>query len=296
MAVNDKVVILIITVTFVVIFFLLRTLPDAQCGFLHYEEITNEDGSIEFCATNHAGFLDLERIEYPLKMKLVSSNTTQPGESVSVDLLLETSGGTAIASHELAKTHTKKMHLMLIDASLEDYHHVHPDAVDLNGRYRFSFIPSRPGSYRAFAEIVPLRTRRQMIATSMCAVSGTSVKAKFEDSRTSLSDGVRFSLQGIPNKLYAGHDYKIDLDVSNENGSALQLEDIMGSLGHMVAFDKAGRGFAHMHPTSSVIGAEGSDELLSFLFNVPNPGWYRLFAQVKVKGHEVFGSFDLYLE
>ena len=232
----------------------------------------------------------------PAKNEIVSSNTIQPGESVSVDLILETQGGAAIASHELAKTHTKKMHLMLIDASLEDYHHVHPDAVDLNGRYRFSFFPRRPGSYRAFAEIVPLRTRRQMIATSMFAVSGTSIKAKFEDSRTSLSDGVRFSLRGIPNKLYAGNDYKINLDVSNENGSALQLEDIMGAHGHMVAFDKAGRGFAHMHPTSSVIGAVKSDELLSFLFNVPNPGWYRLFAQVKVKGNEVFGRFDLYLE
>ena len=46
-----------------------------------------------------------------------------------------------------------------------------------------------------------------------------------------------------------------------------------------------------------------SDNLFTFikrnwliLFNVPNSGWYRLFAQVKVKGHEVFGRFDLYLE
>ncbi|HBO57043.1 MAG TPA: hypothetical protein DD622_01250 [Opitutae bacterium] len=296
MTLKDKFVILIITVFFVISFFLLRVLPDAQCGFLHYEEVTNEDGSIEFCATNHAGFLDLERIKYPLKMELVSSNANQSGKSVTVDLLLETSGGTAIASHELAKTHTKKMHLMLIDRSLEDYHHVHPDAVDLNGRYRFSFLPKRPGSYRAFAEIVPLRTRRQMIASSMCAISGTSTKAKFKNSRTSLTEGVRFSLQGIPKKLYAGRDYKINLDVSNENGSALQLEDIMGAPGHMVAFDEAGRGFAHMHPTSSIIGAVKDDESLSFLFNVPNSGWYRLFAQVKVKGHEVFGRFDLYLE
>ena len=293
---KDKVVLVFITAFFVGCFFTLRFLPDAQCGFLHYEEVTNEDGSIEFCATNHAGFLDLERIKYPLKMELVPNSPTKSGESLTVDLLLETSGGTAIASHELAKTHTKKMHLMLIDASFEDYHHVHPNAVDLNGRYRFSFLPKRPGSYRAFAEIVPLRTRRQMIATSICTAPGASIEAKFEDSRTSLIDGVRFSLEGIPNKLYAGSDYKINLDISNENGSALQLEEIMGALGHMVAFDKAGRGFAHMHPTSSIIGAEKNDEVLSFLFNVPNPGWYRLFAQVKVKGHEVFGRFDLYLE
>ena len=29
------------------------------------------------------------------------------------------------------------------------------------------------------------------------------------------------------------------------------------------------------------------------MFNVPNPGWYRLFAQIQVKGEAVFGRFDL---
>jgi len=71
----------------------------------------------------------------------------------------------------------------------------------------------------------------------------------------------------------------------------------MGAPGHMVAFDAAGKGFAHMHPIDSVVSARslGSPEL-AFLFNVPNPGWYRVFAQVQVSGREVFGHFDLEVE
>ena len=51
----------VLTLLFVAAYFGLRALPDAQCGFLHYEEITHADGSVEFCATNHAGFLDLTK-------------------------------------------------------------------------------------------------------------------------------------------------------------------------------------------------------------------------------------------
>jgi len=60
----------VLTVLFVVVYFVLRALPDAQCGFLHYEEIVHPDGTVEFCATNHAGFLDLTRLKYPVEMEI----------------------------------------------------------------------------------------------------------------------------------------------------------------------------------------------------------------------------------
>jgi hypothetical protein len=66
----------------------------------------------------------------------------------------------------------------------------------------------------------------------------------------------------------------------------------------MVAFDDARKGFAHMHPIDSVVSARSSEagQELAFLFNVPNAGWYRVFAQVQVNGREVFGHFDLKVE
>ena len=112
-----------ITLLFIAAYFGLRALPDAECGFLHYEEVVNADGQIEFCATNHAGFLDLSRLKYPVRMELDGGETQGAGAAMEVTLTLETEGGIPIAPHELAITHTEKMHVMLVDASLQDYHH-----------------------------------------------------------------------------------------------------------------------------------------------------------------------------
>ena len=293
MAKNSSIV--AITVLFIGAFFVLRALPDAQCGFLHYEEVVNENGDIEFCATNHAGFLDLSRLKYPVRMELDSSEGAQPGEALEVVLTLETDGGMPIAPHELAITHTEKMHVMLVDPSLEDYHHVHPEAEGLSGQYHFSFTPRRSGTYAVFTEVVPLRSRQQVIATGEILTEGIPTEQQFNMESVSEVGGLRFELSGLPESLDTNRDYRFELDISDQQGGAVELEKIMGAKGHMVAFDAEKRGFAHMHPIDSVSGAADSDEL-AFLFNVPNPGWYRVFAQVQVAGREVFGRFDLLVE
>ena len=287
----------LLTVFFLAAYFVLRALPDAQCGFLHYEEVIHPDGTIEFCATNHAGFLDLTRLKYPVEMvlSLEGGSATQGSEQV-VTLELLTSGGMPIAPHELAVTHTKKMHVMLIDPSLQDYHHVHPKADGLNGQYIFEFTPNRGGVYQIFTEIVPLRTRRQIIATGTIEVAGTPDAMVFERQTESVVDGLRFSLGNVPKEMRTGVDYRFDLNVAAADGGAVVLEEVMGAGGHMVAFDQARKGFAHMHPMDSVpLGdaAVGNEADLTFLFNVPNSGWYRVFAQVQVDGREVFGHFDI---
>ena len=289
----------VLTLLFVGAYFLLRSLPDAQCGFLHYEEVVNADGSVEFCATNHAGFLDLTRLKYPVEMTVALPGEAAPGQAQAVTLELLTTGGTPIAPHELAVTHTKKMHVMLIDPSLLDYHHVHPQADGLNGQYTFEFTPERAGIYQVFAEVVPLRTRRQIIATGTITVGGgDGSEMSFKRQTESVVGGLRFDLGEVPERLRTGVDYRFDLEGTATDVSAIELEEVMGAKGHMVAFDDARKGFAHMHPIDSVVSARSSEagQELAFLFNVPNAGWYRVFAQVQVHGREVFGHFDLKVE
>jgi hypothetical protein len=296
-----------LSVVFVGAYFVLRALPDVECGLLHYIEIVNTDGEIELCATNHAGFLDLSRLEYPIKAELSSGSAIAQGESSRVRLDLKTSGGMSIAPHELAVTHTEKMHVMVIDPSLEDYHHVHPEAFGMDGQYFFDFTPALAGSYKVFTEIVPLRSRRQAIALSELKVPGRSGTPKFERSTVRLIGGIRFELLTVPEVLETGRDYRLQLSMTDAEGNAIDLETVMGAKGHMVAFDSVGMGFAHMHPVGSVAsvrtaglggggGFDSSDQDLAFMFNVPNPGWYRLFAQIQVKGKAVFGRFDLRVE
>lgn len=293
--------VVVLSCVFIGAYFVLRALPDAQCGFLHYEEIVNADGEIELCATNHAGFIDLTSLTYPILAKLKTSTPMSPGREAQVELHLKTDGGMSIAPHELAVTHTEKMHVMVIDPSLEDYHHVHPQAEGLDGRYTFAFTPARGGNYRVFTEIVPQRSRRQAIALSELEVAGEAEAISFARSTESVVDGVRFRLVGAPEVMKTGRDYRFELVITAADGSPIRLETVMGAQGHMVAFDEARRGFAHMHPVDSVVsartagfsGRDNADPGLDFFFNVPNPGWYRLFAQIQVEGEAVFGRFDL---
>lgn len=285
-------------------YFVLRSLPDAECGFLFYEEVVNADGEIELCATNHAGFLDLSRLKYPVVAKFDREDPLRAGEAAQLSLQLETKGGMSIAPHELAVTHTKKMHLMLIDPSLEDYHHLHPEADGIDGRYRFEFKPERSGAYQVFTEIVPARSRRQAIAVSELEVAGTPGELGFERSTESVVDDLHFELKSVPETLQTKRDYRFELYVKDASGAPAALEMVMGAKGHMVAFDAARRGFAHMHPVDTIASARTAGlslsadrgDSLDFMFNVPNPGWYRLFAQIQIDGEAVFGRFDLRVE
>lgn len=290
----------ILTVIFIAAFFVLRALPDAECGFLHYVEIVNEDGEIELCATNHAGFLDLSILKYPIQIDLETDEALAVGQKETIKLELETTGGMSMAPHELAVTHTEKMHVMVIDESLEDYSHVHPKAVGIDGSYEFEFTPKKTGAYRVFAEVVPVQSRRQAIATGQLDVPGGGDQPKFEAATVSVVNDARFTLNQVPDQLKTGRDYTFLLDVEGVDGGPVALEMVMDAKGHMVAFDSAGTGFAHMHPVDSIAESREVDapknDKLSFIFNVPNPGWYRLFAQVQINGEAVFGRFDLKVE
>ena len=283
----------------------LRALPDAQCGFLHYVEIVNEDGEIELCATNHAGFIDLSVLTYPVAASLETEEPLRLWEKAQVALDLETSGGMSIAPFELAITHTEKMHVMVIDPSLEDYHHLHPEAEGLGGLYHFEFTPERAGKYRVFTEIVPVRSRRQAIALSELEVAGDAASPQFKLSTECVVGGVKFKLSGVPKTLNTGRDYRLELRITEAaSGAPADLEVVMDAKGHMVAFDERAHGFAHMHPIDSVdsVTAAGitnvpaDDSELAFLFNVPNSGWDRLFAQIQLGGEAVYGRFDLKVE
>ena len=280
--------VLAITGIFIVLFFVMRFLPDSECGFLHYEEVVNENGEVEYCATNSAGFIDLVQLDYPVELPMKwNSETNEGGLSLQLD------GGRFLLPHELAFTHTKQMHLLFIDESLEDYHHIHPQSEDMGRVYRFDFSPKNGGKYTAYAEVVPKRTRRQLIATNVLKVEGPNKIHNFYRKTNDTQSMLNFQLTEVPENLKVNQDYRFTLKVRDTDGNKTSLEAIMGAKAHMVAFDAERRGFAHMHPMEDALNETKEDDDLSFLFNVPRKGWYRLFAQVQKNGESLYARFDL---
>lgn len=280
--------ILIITSIFILLYFLMRFLPDSECGFLHYEEVINENGEVEYCATNSAGFIDLIQLDYPVELPMEWNPETKEG-SLSIKL----DGGRFLLPHELAFTHTKQIHLLLIDESLEDYHHLHPISEDMGKVFRFNFSPKHGGKYTAYAEVVPKRTKRQLIATNVLPVDGIIKKKDFFHKTSDLRRSLQFELESVPEKLKVNQDYRFKLKVRDTVGNQVDLETIMGAKAHMVAFDAEQRGFAHMHPIEDILVEASETDDLSFLFNVPRVGWYRLFAQIQKNGEPIYARFDL---
>ena len=76
-------------------------------------------------------------------------------------------------------------------------------------------------------------------------------------------------------------------------GQPVRLEKVMGTYAHMVAFDPAGKGFAHMHPIDEGSGIGTEEARFSFSVRTDLPGLYRVWAQLKAEGTELFAPFDV---
>lgn len=72
----------------------------------------------------------------------------------------------------------------------------------------------------------------------------------------------------------------------------------MGAFAHLVAFGEDYKTIVHIHPKGSKLVAAqdlGGPEL-EFKFYTTQPGFFRFFAQVQIKGVSKFAPFDLYVE
>ncbi len=285
-----------ITVPFCLAYPLLRSLPDTECALLHYDSVKGGSDSSELCRSEEAFFLDLDRVRFPVEMELVTEGEVELGKEARLSLSFSTDGGSRIYPWELATVHTEKIHLLAVDSTLQDYHHVHPRPVASTGVYLFTLTPRRSGPYTIFAEIVPLASRSVVITKSRFHVLGEQLGES--DRLPTLSSEVgdyRFKLD-----LLSGSGLQVDkvnslrLRVTHRNDAkSVRLEKIMGAYAHMVAFDPAGKGFAHMHPINEGSGVGSNEVQFSFSVRTDLPGLYRIWAQLKANGREIFAPFDV---
>ena len=289
--------VLIITFVFTGVYFGLRFLPNAQCGFLHYE-VTEvlADGTEVCAATNHAKFIDLDQLKFPVSVELTTDDQLKAGEPVEFNIAFLDSQGDKLLPHELAITHTERIHLMIVDVSLGDYHHIHPEPIGGTGNYQFTFTPAHGGSYRFFAEIVPVRTKRQVIASQRLTFEGNPpepYQQTWEGSTLANSwGGYRFELIPEKSQFRKSRDNAMRLRITREDGEEVELQEVMGAQAHLVAFDSGKSGFAHMHPYSlEPVG--GLEPEIPFLFYSPKNGAHRIWAQVRLENQDVFVPFDV---
>ncbi|MBP6507881.1 MAG: hypothetical protein KA257_09990 [Opitutaceae bacterium] len=256
--------------------------------------------SIEFCDALNPQFIPVVAVRSPVTMTLTPDNPDVPPDvETRFTLVLKTSSGKAIAPEDLLVTHTRKLHLLIIDPWLNDYQHVHPEPGRNPGEWTFAFTPHRSGPYRVFADFTPVATARGLYASVDLNVGGARLPAgmtmvmQHALSWTAEHEGYRFVLIPGVQPVRARQPVDLRFEITRADGAPVPLETVMGAYAHLVAFDEARSGFAHLHPTEADL-LKRPDVLrpvMDFKVTIPSAGRYVIWAQINLGGREVFVPF-----
>lgn len=281
------------------LFVVLRILPGAVAPerpgqFLARAGAT--DDRVELCDVSNLGFSLVNDAVSPVRLNTRFLSEPVPGEATEVLLSVETFSGKAVAFDDILETHEEKIHLLIVDPSLGDYHHKHPRPAEVTGEYRFSFTPRAGGEYRVFAEFASARTGRPVHGVSNLMIPNEVRDAVKEERREVEKGDYRFELVSSSDGYRARRPQELRVRVSRrEGGREVVLEPIMGEYAHIVGFDVERTGFTHMHPL--IAGTDYPLDPVSpeigFMLQVGEPGFYKIWAQFNIDGEEVFVPFGL---
>jgi hypothetical protein len=255
----------VITLVAIVGFFGLRALPDTQCTFLHADHQPVVVDGLEFCGLNEeANFYSPKALRFPVELKVMIV-----AEGTAGELRLLKDDGHPYYAHEIAISHTQRVHLHLRQAGGDrEYAHLHPQPA-ADGSWRFEVpVQLRGLPLRAYVDFTDVRTARTMLAEAQVAPAAGAAARAAGETRNRIVELTASTTQ-------TGSSATIRLRLAGPVGKTLRLKPIMGSLGHAVVFsvDRPEAGYAHMHPTLE--GGEYADNpTLAFRLRLPAPGTY----------------------
>jgi len=236
--------------------------------------------------------------EPTMKLNVVCSPLVV-GRRAEMKIHLSTANGKPVLLDDLLEMHTKKIHLLINDRSLGDYHHEHPVPTGVPGEYAFSFTPEKPGPYRVWADVVPAATSIQeyVVADIPAVTEPAALKDRMTVS-TAIVHGRTYVLKlntgGKP--IHAGQTVIGTIAVADADGKPfVALEPVMGAFAHIVGFNEDLKTVLHIHPYSKEPAnpADRAGPVFAFKFYAPVAGFYRLYGQVQIDGVSQFPPFGV---
>jgi hypothetical protein len=282
-----------ITGAAVVLFVVVRLLPVGS-SVNHMDFRMEGRGAIEFCDPANPQFIPVVAVRSPVVLTLAPATPPAKDEPAEFTLTLRTASGKPIGPADLLVAHTEKLHLLIVDPTLSDYQHVHPVPGRRNGEWKFTLTPHRAGAYRVFADFTPIATQRGLYASADFSVPGTVPTIFQQTNSTVRQRGLLFTLD-VPPVLRAGQpaDLRFRIESQGKVKEPVPLQPVMGAFAHLVAFDEARSGFAHLHPMETDLAKPPDAVLpeLNFKVTIPQSGRYVVWAQVNIGGDEQFVPF-----
>lgn len=283
----------LITAAALGLYVFLRWLPVGS-NLNHMDFRVEEKGAIEFCDPNSPQFIPVIAAKSPVQLTLRSEAPPAVGRPARFTLTMTTANGKPIGPADLLVAHTRKLHILVVDPTLNDYQHLHPEPGKRDGEWVFEMAPQRPGLYRVFADFTPAATARGLYASVDFTVPGDV--ARVTRSTNSLWQGAGFNFElKTPPYFKAGvtAELRFRIESPGEVKKPVPLEPVMDAFAHLVAFDEERTGFAHLHPDQVDLNQK-LDPLrpeLTFKVIIPQAGRYVIWSQVNLGGAEVFAPF-----
>ncbi len=227
----------------------------------------------------------------------VVSEVPAAGKSAPVTIRLTAPNGQPVTLDDLSVAHTQKIHLLIVEETLTDYHHEHPVPTGTPGEYRFDFAPRYGGIYHLWADLVPISTGKQQYSQTLMQIEGPPATPVRTINSIADAGDLRFEISRENDApFHARSATLIKAKVITKDGRDFtNLEPVMGAFAHMVAFPTALNSIAHIHP----LGLEPTEPSerggpdLSFYFVPEKEGFYKMFLQVQVGGRNRFAAFGV---
>jgi hypothetical protein len=276
-----------ITLGAVSLYVFFRFLPTGS-DLNHMDFRVTGKNAIEMCDPSNPQFISVIAATSPVALTLKTAAAPTAGREVQVTLRMTTANNKPIAPEDLVVMHTRKLHLLIADSSLTDYQHLHPEPTRVPGEWSFTFTPTLGGIYRIFADFTPAATNRSLYANVDLVVAGEQLStpelaAAMTPSWIGQRDAYRLELAPATRQIRAGQATDLKFSVTNTGGGAVGLEPVMDAYAHLVAFDTARSGFAHLHPMDADPGVapDSIKPTLSFKINGREkfvPFWFDVVA------------------
>jgi len=221
------------------------------------------------------------------------------GQPATVTIRLAKSDNRSVDLADLIETHTRKIHLLINDRSLSDYHHEHPEPTGTPGEYRFTFTPRRPGAYRVWADVVPAATGvGEYVIADIPAETAPAALTDRQPTTTTTVNGRTYALSLETNgqPIHAGQVVVGTITVTGSDGKPFaRLEPLMGAFAHLVGFNEDLKTIIHIHPYTDQPASANARGGPAFAFKLyaPTAGFYRFYAQTRVNGASEFAAFGL---
>lgn len=290
-----------ITVIALAVFAGLRFLPTGtNLSHMDFRVDPRAGNAIEFCDPLNPQFIPVIAARSPVTLALATDTPPVAGREVRATVVLKTGSGKPVEPADLLVTHTRRLHLLLVDPTLTDYQHVHPEPTGRSGEWSFAFTPHAAGAYRVFADFTPAATARGLYSSVDLQVGRgerpealpAALAGRVE------KDGIVYTLASQQRPARAGQPLDLQFALARVDGGSVPLEPVMGAFAHLVAFDEIRSGFAHLHPMEADL-EKRPDPLrpaLNFKLTIPSAGRYIVWAQINLAGRETFVPFELRVE